>query len=123
MTRQTKLTLMFAPFVLFFAGLAYLVNDLRHPAITGDQCVITATGADVQAYRAEGREIYRHSENKQNDVSLRCNRFGTLLLNDSQIFITPVKSGQDAEVQLKQYHILPQRWIVSVHTGPEKKLN
>ena len=123
MSRQTKLILMFAPFVLFFAGLAYLVNDMRHPAITGDQCVVTGTGADAQAFREESREIYRQSDNTLNDVSLRCNRFGSLLLNDSQIFITPVKSGQGADVQLKQYHLLPQRWMVSVHTGPEKEPN
>lgn len=121
MSRQSKLFLMFLPFVLFFAALAFLVNDMRHPDIVADQCVVTATGEDVQAYKAQALEIYRQSDNNLNDVSLRCNRFGALVLNDTQLFITPVKSGQGAEVQRKQYHILPERWMVSVHTGPEKK--
>lgn len=122
MTRKTKLIFMFSPFVLFFVGLAILVNDLRHPALTGDDsCVVTAIGKDVQSYKSQGHEIYRQSNNPQNDVSLHCNRFGTLLLNDAQMFITPVKSGQGAQVQLKEYQVLPKRWMVSVHTGKEKK--
>lgn len=121
MSRKTKLMFMFSPFALFFIALAVLVNDLRHPALTGDECVVTGTGTDAQPYKSHGREIYRQSNNPQNDVSLRCNRFGTLLLNDVQLFITPVKSGQGAQVQLKEYRILPRRWMVSVYTGKERK--
>jgi hypothetical protein len=116
---KIKLLLMFAPFVLFFAGLALLVNDMRHPLISNDQCIVTGTGSDAQKYRGRGVFLFRHSENIRHDVSLRCDRMGTVLLNDMQVFITPVKSGQGAQISRKQYHLLPDRWAVNVNTGHE----
>lgn len=118
MSYNTKLALMFGPFVLFFAGLAVMVHDLRHPVASNDQCVVTGTGSDAQPYKGRGIFIYRQSNNVQHDISLRCNRLGTVLLNDLQLFINPVKSGEGAWVSRKQYHFLPDRWSVSVYTGP-----
>ncbi len=118
---KTKLILMFAPLVLFFIGFAALVGDMKHPVTTRDQCTVSATGPDVSAYQSQGRYIYRHTENPAHDVSLRCNRFGTLLLNDRQLFMSSIKRGQAASVALRQYRILPERWAVSIHTGPEPK--
>ena len=119
MNHKLKLLLMFGPFALFFVGLALFVNDIRHPLVSSDQCIVTGTGSDAQKYKGRGVFIFRHSDNIKHDVSLRCNRLGTLLVNDMQVFITPVKSGQGAQVSRKQYSILPDRWSVDVNTGHE----
>jgi len=117
MSRRTKLILMFAPLVLLFAALVLVVGDMRHPTVQKDRCVITAVGTDAQDKHSNGQFIYRQSENRRHDVSLQCNRFGNLLLNDFQLFITPIQSGQAADVSLKIYRYLPERWLVSVYTG------
>lgn len=117
MSRNAKLTLMFAPFLLFFGGFIAVVSDLKHPAVSRDQCIVTAVGQDAQKDGVGGSFIYRQSENRLHDVRLRCNRLGSLLLNDTQLFVTPVKSGQAAKVSLQQYRLWPDRWTVSVYTG------
>ena len=119
MNYKLKLLLMFGPFAVFFVALAFLVNDMRHPLVSHDQCMVTGTGSDAQKYKGRGVFLYRHSDNIRQDVSFRCDRLGTLLVNDPQVFITPVKSGQGAHISRKQYHILPDRWSVSVNTGHE----
>jgi hypothetical protein len=116
-TSPLKVFLMFAPFVLFFGGLAGLVNDMRHPSTLSDQCKISATGKDVSELHIGGPYIYKQSNNALNDVSLECNRFGTLLLNDVNLFITPLAKGQTAYVSRKRYQFIPERWMVSVRTG------
>ena len=121
MNRNLKLFLMFGPFILFFAALAFMVNDARHPSIQSDECIVTGTGKEAQAYKAKGRLIYRQSDDINSDVSLRCQKFGILILNDTQIFMTPIEIGQGAWVSLKRYQFLPERWMVSVYTGPEQK--
>lgn len=120
MNRKLTLFLMFGPFVLFFSALAVLVNDARHPDILRDECVVTGTGAEAQPFKSKSQLIYRQSENIKHDVSLRCQKLGPLMLNDIQLFITPIKIGQGAWVSLKKYQILPQRWMVSVYTGKEE---
>ncbi|WP_303675047.1 hypothetical protein [Vampirovibrio chlorellavorus] len=120
MNRKVTLFLMFGPFILFFVGLGVLVNDARHPSTLRDECVVTGTGAEAQPFKDKARFIYRQSENIKHDVSLRCQKLGPLMLNDIQLFITPIKIGQGAWVSLKQYHILPKRWMVSVYTGKEE---
>jgi len=117
MTRQSKMILMFAPFALFFVGLTVLVNDMRHPVASEDHCIVTGVGQDAQQYKGRSVFIYRQSENPLQDVSLRCNRTGLVMLNQAQLFITPVKSGQGANITHKRYHFLPDRWMVSVRTG------
>jgi hypothetical protein len=112
---------MFGPFVLFFAALTVMVNDARHPRLISDECVITGTGRDAQKARVTSRLIYRHSSNMNHDVSLRCQKLGKLMLNDSQLLITPVKIGQGAWVSQKKYNLLPERWMVSVYTGKEQE--
>lgn len=119
MNRKIKLFLMFGPFVLFFAVFAVLVTDARHPAITKDECIISGTGNEAQKYKRTSQELYHQSDNINNDVSLRCEKMGNLFLNDTQIFITPVETGQGAWVSLKEYRYLPKRWMVSVYTGKE----
>lgn len=121
MNRNQKLFWMFAPLALGFVILIALVHDARNPAVAYDNCVVTATGTDVARFKPTSRELYRQSENVLNDVSLHCNRLGNLVLNDTQIFVTPIKSGQGADLSHKTYHILPERWLVSIHTGPESK--
>lgn len=117
MNRPVQLSLMFAPFLIFFVGLGIVVQDMRHPVTLNDQCVITGTAGDAQKFKKGSAFIYRQSNDLLNDVSLRCDRLGTLMLNDAQLFITPVKSGQGAKVTRKQYQFLPDRWMVSVFTG------
>lgn len=119
MNRNLKLTLMFVPLGLLFGGLAFVVNDLRHPQITQDHCRVTAVGPDAVSLRPYGRYIYRQGDNPLYEVSLQCEHEGSLLLNDPQLRQTPVKRGQDAEVLRKRFHFLPERWSVSVHTGRE----
>lgn len=119
MNRNLKIFLMFGPFVMFFAALAFMVNDARHPSTLSDECIVTGTGRSAQKYKGQGREIYHQSNKVTNDVSLRCQKLGILTLNDSQLMITPIKIGQGAWVSLKQYNILPERWMVSVYTGKE----
>lgn len=121
MNRKTKLFLMFGPFLIFFAALALMVSDARHPSIQRDECRVIGTGQQAQTFKAKGRIIYQQSDNLNNDVSLRCDKLGTLILNDAQLFITPVETGQGAWVSRKHYQFLPDRWMVSVYTGPPKK--
>lgn len=121
MNRNLKLFLMFGPLVIFFIGLAVMVNDARHPVVVEDKCVVTGTGEDAQKARGLSRVIYRQSDNVENDVSLRCRQLGNLMLNDTQLFITPIKSGQGAFISRKDYQILPDRWMVSVYTGKSAK--
>jgi hypothetical protein len=120
MNRNIKIVLMFAPLLLFFVGLVIVVDDLRHPQVTQERCTVTGTGADAQPFKAQGAFLYKNSENIIHDVSLRCDRHGVVLINDSQLQQTPVKSGQGANLVTKQYHHLPTRWQLSVHTGPQK---
>lgn len=120
MNRNLKLILMFAPLALLFIVLSIVVDDLRHPQSTMDQCKVTAVGVEAAAYRPSTPYIYRQSENPMHDITLQCNHEGPLLLNDLQLRQTPVKRGQDAEVVHKHFHFLPDRWAVSVHTGPIK---
>jgi hypothetical protein len=108
---------MFAPLAAFFIGLTMLVGDMRHPSVTDDQCVVTGSGLSAQAHKPHSAYIYRQSGNALNDVSLRCNRMGRLMLNDAQLFLTPVKAGQAAHVARKRYQLLPDRWAVDVRTG------
>ena len=117
MTRQTKLILMFAPFALFFVGFAALVHDMRHPSYFEDSCIVTGVGRDAQKYKANHPYLYQQSTNPLRDVSLRCNRLGVVMLNDAQLFITPVSSGEGAKVSRKHYRFLPDRWEVDVRTG------
>lgn len=116
-TRNTKLILMFAPLILAFGVLALLVRDMRNPVVAAEQCKVTAIGSNVQTN--QGYFIYRQSGNRQHDVSLHCPGMGDLLLNDRQLFITPIKSGQAASVFRRRYQFLPERWMVSVHTGKQ----
>jgi hypothetical protein len=118
--QKTKLFLMFAPMALFFVGLAVLVNDMRHPLTVSDECLISAVGKDVAPFKARATYIYQQSSNELNDVSLQCARMGTLLLNDVNLFITPVAKGQKAAIARRRYHYLPDRWEVSVTTGKKK---
>ena len=120
MNRNLKLTLMFAPLALLFFLLTVVVNDLRHPETSKDDCKVAAVGLEASAYSPQGHYIYRQSENPLHDVSLQCSQSGALMLNDLQLRQTPVKKGQDAEIQHKRFQFLPERWEVSVHTGPEK---
>ena len=120
MTRQSKLILMFAPFALFFAGLAVLVNDMRNPQFSEDRCIVTGVGLDAQKFKAHSPYLYKQSTNPLRDVSLRCERLGVVMLNDAQLFITPVGSGQGAHVSRKAYQFLPDRWSVDVRTGEKQ---
>ena len=120
MTRQTQILLMFAPFVLYFIGLTVLVNDMRHPRSAEDRCVVTGVGRDAQPYKPKAPYLYKQSENQLQDVSLRCDRLGIVMLNDAQLFITPVNSGQGAHVTHKSYQFLPDRWMVNVRTGEKQ---
>ena len=120
MTRQSKIILMFAPFALFFVGLPVLVNDMRNPVSSEDRCVVTGVGQDAQKYKANSPFLYKQSENPLQDVSLRCDHLGVVMLNDAQLFITPVKSGEGAHVVHKTYQFLPERWDVSVRTGEKQ---
>jgi hypothetical protein len=120
MTRKSRIILMFAPFVLFFVGLSVLVNDMRHPVLSEDRCVVTGVGQDAQRYKHQGPYLYKQSENQLRDVSLRCDRLGVVMLNDAQLFITPVNSGEGARVSRKQYQWLPDRWMVSIRTGEKQ---
>lgn len=120
MNRNLKLFLMFGPFVMFFAALALMVNDARHPSTLKDECIVTGTGRSAQQYKGQGREIYHHSDKVAHDISLRCQKLGVLTLNDSQLMVTPVKIGQGAWVSHKHYNLLPDRWMVSVYTGKEQ---
>lgn len=121
MNRNLKLILMFLPLLVLFAVFAVVVNDLRHPTTTRDDCKVTAVGPDAAHYRPQSRYIYRQSENPLHDISLQCNREGALLLNDLQLRQTPVKRGQDAELLHKRFRFLPERWTVSVHAGQASK--
>jgi len=120
MTRKSKITLMFAPFALFFVGLPILVHDMRHPVLSGDRCVVTGVGQDAQKYKATSPFLYKQSENPLQDVSLRCDRLGVVMLNEAQLFLTPVKSGEGAHIKRKTYQFLPERWDVSVRTGEKQ---
>jgi hypothetical protein len=120
MTRKSKIILMFAPFALFFVLLAVLVNDMRHPVISEDRCVVTGVGRDAQKYKPQAPYLFKQSENQLRDVSLRCDRFGIVMLNDAQLFITPVNSGEGARVSRKSYQFLPVRWMVSVRSGEKQ---
>ena len=120
MKRQSKIILMFAPFALFFVGLALLVHDMRHPTSSVDSCIVTGVGQDAQPYKATSPFLYRQGDNPLHDVSLRCNRFGVVMLNDAQLFITPVGSGEGAQVIRRTYRFLPERWMVSVRTGEKQ---
>lgn len=120
MTSKTKLILMFSPLALFFVGLPLLVHDMRNPVSSEDRCVVTGVGQDAQKFKLTSPFLYKQSENPLEDVSLRCDRLGVVMLNDAQLFITPVKSGEGAHVSHKSYHYLPERWIVSVRTGEKQ---
>lgn len=120
MTRKSKIILMFAPFALFFVGLSVLVNDMRHPVLSEDRCVVTGVGRDAQQYKPKAPFLYKQSDNQLRDVSLRCDRLGVVMLNDAQLFITPVNSGEGARVSRKSYQFLPDRWMVSVRTGEKQ---
>lgn len=117
MSKQSKIILMFAPFALFFLGLAVLVNDMRHPVASEDRCVVTGVGQDAQPYKAQSPFLYRQSNDPLQDVSMRCDRMGVVMLNDAQLFMTAVKSGQGAHITRKRYQFLPDRWMVNVRTG------
>lgn len=121
MNRTTKLILMFAPLALFFVGFALAVNDLRHPTLSTDQCTITGIAEAAQAHKGQGPYIYQHGDSVRNDVSLQCNRYGVLMLNDTQLLQTPIKSGHKASLSLKEYQYFPKRWQISVHTGKPKE--
>jgi hypothetical protein len=118
--QTTKIFLMFAPLAAFFIGLSVLVGDMRHPDVMDDQCVVTGSGLSAQSHKPNSAYIYRQSSNVLNDVSLRCNRMGRLMLNDAQLFLTPVKAGQSAHVARKRYRFIPDRWAVDVQTGLPK---
>jgi hypothetical protein len=122
MNRNFKLLLMFTPLALLFFVLSVVVNDLRHPETSQDYCKVTAVGMEAAVYRPSGHYIYKQSENPLHDVSLQCSQSGPLMLNDLQLRQTPVQKGQDAEIKHKRFQFLPERWAVSVHTGPEKKV-
>jgi hypothetical protein len=118
--QTTKIFLMFAPLAAFFIGLSVLVGDMRHPDVMDDQCVVTGSGLSAQSHKPYSAYIYRQSGNELNDVSLRCNRMGRLMLNDAQLFLTPVKAGQSAHVARKRYRFIPDRWAVDVRTGVQQ---
>lgn len=117
MNSKTKIALMFSPLAMFFIGFAVLVNDLRHPVMETDRCTVLATGQDVQDQHLKGRTIYAQSANALNDVALSCRRFGTTLLNDTQLFQLDIMKGQAAELLRKRYQFLPDRWSVNIATG------
>lgn len=118
--RNTKLFLMFAPLLALFAGLVVMVDDMRNPAVENDQCVIMATGVEASRDQSQGHYIYRQSGSQLNDVSLQCKRLGTLLLNDTHLFLHPIKKGQAVSISHKEYRLLPERWLVNVRTGPQQ---
>lgn len=117
MNRNTKLVLMFGPLLLFFAALITLVNDMRHPSLTHDRCQVIATGTAVGKLRTPDNVLYQQSSNPLNDVAFQCNEFGEAVLNDTQLFATPIKKGHGATITRKKYQYLPVMWSVEVHTG------
>ncbi len=117
MNRNLKLVLMFAPLALLFVGLIIIVNDMRHPLVSQETCIITGVGLDAQPYKAQGPYLYKNSTNPLYDVSMRCDRRGVVLVNETQLLQTPIKSGEAAHMTVKHYQYLPQRLLVDVDTG------
>ena len=121
MNRNTKLTLMFLPLAVFFVVLMVVVQDARQPQISRDQCKILAAGPAAQAHLPEtgkANYLYRHSENPLYELALQCQAMqNKAFINDEQLLQTPVKHGQKADLTIKTYKFLPQRHLLSIHTG------
>jgi hypothetical protein len=115
--RPLKLVMMFAPLAVFFIGFAILAQDIRQPETSTDRCMVAATGTDVWPLRREATYIYKHGNNVLHDLALRCDTHGLILLNDTQLGYTPIKSGEAVDLNIKTYRYLPKRWLLQIHTG------
>ena len=120
MNDTTRTLLKFLPLAVFFVVFAVAINDLKHPAVTEDDCTVLATGENVTQGDHTGKSIYRQSEDPRNDVALDCPTHGKLLLNDVQLTQTAILKGQSSRIVRKQYHYMPDRWNISVKTGKPK---
>ncbi|MBY0403152.1 MAG: hypothetical protein K2X66_04580 [Cyanobacteria bacterium] len=110
---------MFAPILLGFVGLAFGIDDIKHPVIYKDTCKIVGTGESVSQLKQHSKMIYRHSDQVLYDVGLQCEKMGAVMVNDSDPFNATLTPGSTMFLTSKSYQYLPTIWQVSVQSPVE----
>ena len=116
LSRNAKIFLMFAPLALGMLVLAVLVQDARHPQTDTDACMVIAVGAEASALRTPDNTLYAHDSEPVHDVAFHCTHRAVAVINDMDIFYSPVHEGNGAVVTHRVYRYLPERWHVDIHT-------
>jgi len=116
LSRNAKIFWMFAPLVVAGILLAVMVNDERHPRTDTDTCMVIAVGDGAHALRTPQNTIYAHDDNPLHDVAMRCQRRNTVVINDMDVFYSPVHEGNGAVITHRVYRFLPTRWHVDIST-------
>ncbi|MDX2084804.1 MAG: hypothetical protein SFZ03_05385 [Candidatus Melainabacteria bacterium] len=106
----------FVPLGLFFAAMALLVYDVRHPQIAvTHECTVLAAGHKAAAYKTGTNLLYSHGSSALNDLAFRCPRLGTVVINEFEVarhgVILPLAK---ASLRHRRYHFLPEQWRLSV---------
>jgi hypothetical protein len=114
LSKKTKLMLMFGPLLCFLLGLFWLVDELKHPVKTVDQCTVVGTGQAIQAMKARTHLLYAQSDNPQFDIGLQCQQRGTVVINDTNGAEASLASGAEVVLESKAYEHLPTLWALSV---------
>jgi hypothetical protein len=114
LSKKAKLMLMFAPLLCFLVALFWLVNELKHPVKTVDQCTVVGTGPAIQAMKARNNLLYAQSDNPQFDIGLQCQKRGTIIINDTNGAEASLASGAEVVLESKAYEHLPTLWALSV---------
>lgn len=111
--KKTKLMMMFAPIILGFILAGIAIDDLKHPQVTQDSCVLAGRGLSIQPFRRTARELYSQGGPPEQDIAFQCRSFGPVVIND----LIPFALNPDKPVALieKRFHYLPTRYSVSLN--------
>src|SRR5690242_11636766 len=104
LTTRQKQIVMFSPLALLLVGLCVFIWDIRNPAITETPCKVLAAGLSANRYRTAHNVLYTSSGQKIHDVGFQCQKLGTVIINDFDMFVAVLEPGDPAKISHKTYH-------------------
>jgi len=110
------LMLMFVPLALVFTAIGLMTFDLKHPLTDTYTCQVLDVGRAAAQYKTPENTLYTASGNPLHDIGLNCARIGVVVVNDFDVFLTPVLQGAPVSLQHKNYRWLPARWQLAIRT-------
>jgi len=103
---------MFTPLLIGFVGLFIGINDLKHPVINHDQCVLVGRGLSLKDFKTHAKTLYVRQGEDENDLGFHCQKKGDIVINDE--IPLPLQEGKLITLTDKQFKYFPQRYYLEI---------